>query len=398
MSGVKMELVVLRNFKCHKEFKVGLSELNILTGSNAAGKSSFIQAILLAFQSWEEYDKKIINTNYIYGVNLGIPSSIVSENSDGKDIILEIVCGDSINKAVLGVDEDNGNDMHVKILNSEDIAVQRGEHHNLKQMNLFFLNAERQGPRVVSAIQKIQPNFVGYAGENTGYMISEMDKRQKLRGIKLPDGLKISALDRFSANCEAWLDVVVPNTELQCSVDMERNLSMEDKIDKESPYGGIIPNDAIKVKRNYLKRCRTFQAFEDKAKFCFPRLIFHPDAFCHISKLGKCEDVVSELIRHLCALNDYGDKIYAYTGKNEKNTLLELQSFSQIYCSGKGSNETMAYHKDMVFKGKKYTLTCNPHTKLFKKHSGQRIYFCWGRDEIEGHKIIIVRIGNHWEE
>lgn len=225
MSGVKMEQVVLRNFKCHKEFKVGLSELNILTGSNAAGKSSFIQAILLAFQSWEEYDKKIINTNYIYGVNLGIPSSIVSENSDGKDIILEIVCGDSINKAVLGVDEDNGNDMHVKILNSEDIAVQRGEHHNLKQMNLFFLNAERQGPRVVSAIQKIQPNFVGYAGENTGYMISEMDKRQKLRGIKLPDGLKISALDRFSANCEAWLDVVVPNTELQCSVDMERNLS-----------------------------------------------------------------------------------------------------------------------------------------------------------------------------
>ncbi len=175
-------------------------------------------------------------------------------------------------------------------------------------------------------------------------------------------------------------------------------LDMEDKIDKESPYGGIIPNDAIKVKRNYLKRCRTFQAFEDKAKFCFPRLIFHPDAFCHISKLGKCEDVVSELIRHLCALNDYGDKIYAYTGKNEKNTLLELQSFSQIYCSGKGSNETMAYHKDMVFKGKKYTLTCNPHTKLFKKHSGQRIYFCWGRDEIEGHKIIIVRIGNHWEE
>ena len=57
MSGVKMEQVVLRNFKCHKEFKVGLSELNILTGSNAAGKSSFIQAILLAFQSWEEYDQ-----------------------------------------------------------------------------------------------------------------------------------------------------------------------------------------------------------------------------------------------------------------------------------------------------------------------------------------------------
>ncbi len=173
---------------------------------------------------------------------------------------------------------------------------------------------------------------------------------------------------------------------------------MEDKTDRASPYQGIIPNDAIKVKRYYLRKCMDFRAFEEKAKCCFPRLIFHPDAFNHIAKLGRCKDVVSELMRHLCALNDYGDKIYSYTGKNEKNALLELQSSFQVYCSGKGSNETMSYNKDIVFQGKTYTLTCNPHTKLFKKYSGQRIYFCWGREEIEGHKIIIVRIGGHWEE
>ena len=103
-------------------------------------------------------------------------------------------------------------------------------------------------------------------------------------------------------------------------------------------------------------------------------------------------------MRHLCVLNDYGDKVYDYTGKNEKNALLELQSCFKIYCSGKGSNETMTYNKDMYFKGEKYSLTCNPHTKLFKKHSNQRIYFCWGRVEIDNHKIIIVRIGDHWNE
>lgn len=36
-------------------------------------------------------------------------------------------------------------------------------------------------------------------------------------------------------------------------------------------------------------------------------------------------------------------------------------------------------------------LTCNPHTKLYKKRTDQRIYFCRGRDEI-------VRIGGHWQE
>ncbi len=225
MSGIKMERVAWKNFKCYKDFQIDLAELNILAGSNAAGKSSFIQAILLAFQSWEEFDKNVVNTNCVYGVNLGLPINIISENFEGKGITLEIVCGGCGNRVVLGMDEDGGNDMHIRILNGEEIAVQRGERNNLKHMHLFFLNAERQGPRVVSPIREIQPNFVGYAGENTGYLISEIDKRQKLQGIKLPDSLKISPLDRFSANCEAWLDMLIPNTELQCSVDMEKNLS-----------------------------------------------------------------------------------------------------------------------------------------------------------------------------
>ena len=68
-----------------------------------------------------------------------------------------------------------------------------------------------------------------------------------------------------------------------------------------------------------------------------------------------------------------------------------------IICSGKGSKEETEYNKKIKWMEKEYILTCNPHTKLYKKNTDQRIYFCWGRKEIDNHKIIIVRIGDHWK-
>lgn len=229
--------------------------------------------------------------------------------------------------------------------------------------------------------------FEGIQTDISDYLLELLTKRRQLN---------IDYAEIENSNDYAYTAIVDRDIE-----ENKKDLSifdMEDKIDLNSRYRGVIPNDVIRVKRSHLVRCKTFNIFKEKAEFCFHRLVFHPDAFVHISKLGRCEEVIEELMRHLCVLNDYGDKVYDYTCKNEKNALLELQSSFQIYCSGKGSNETLTYNKDMIFNGKKYKLTCNPHTKLFKKYSNQRIYFCWGQDDIENHKIIIIRIGNHWEE
>ena len=157
-------------------------------------------------------------------------------------------------------------------------------------------------------------------------------------------------------------------------------------------------NDVIRVKRFYIRQAADYKMYQDRVKECFPNIIFHNDAFVNVEKLGKCTDVVEELTRHLSVLNDSGKKLYDYYNKNEKDTLAELKSGYGIECSGKGSNEEESYNKDMIYNDKKFQLTCNPHTKLYNKRTDQRIYFCWGRDEIENHKIIIVHIGNHWKE
>lgn len=168
-------------------------------------------------------------------------------------------------------------------------------------------------------------------------------------------------------------------------------------IDDKEENKKIVVNDIIKTKRYYILQTNTYEEYEKLAGECFNRLIFHDDAFKSINKLGKIKDIREELTRHLRTLNDVAGRLYQYYEGNEKSVLADLNVEWDIICSGKGSKEETEYNKKIKWMEKEYILTCNPHTKLYKKNTDQRIYFCWGRKEIDNHKIIIVRIGDHWK-
>jgi len=104
---------------------------------------------------------------------------------------------------------------------------------------------------------------------------------------------------------------------------------------------------------------------------------------------------VDEILRHLLIIDQHAKELYQSSG-NEGEALTALSSGYSIICSGKGSNERISFKKEFKFGGSTYELTCNPHTKLFNAYSNARIYFCWGRDDIKDHDIIIVHIGGHW--
>ncbi len=157
-------------------------------------------------------------------------------------------------------------------------------------------------------------------------------------------------------------------------------------------------NDVVRIKRLYIVSTDNYSVYEDRARVCYPDLFFHDDAFLYASEMGSCMDMAEELSRHLAALNDAGRSLYLYYGQNEKSALSELKAKYKIECSGKGSNEGESYNKEITYGKQSYQLTCNPHTKLHGKRTDERIYFCWGRIEIESHKIIIVRIGGHWKK
>lgn len=203
-----------------------INDLTILTGSNATGKSSVIQGILISFLAWKNVNNKNIQTRDVYGIDLGLPEAIISEEHDDNSIYLNIKINEVDNNVILGLPNAEYGDLSFEILNREDIIEKQSDNKNLNKINLFYLNAERIGPRIKGEISHNDTMYVGSKGENTNYTISNMDKIQKLdEKWKICKELKISEIERFSANCEAWLDVIIPGTKLQVEEDLEMNQS-----------------------------------------------------------------------------------------------------------------------------------------------------------------------------
>lgn len=223
-----IERIELENFKCHRKFEGDLNQINLLAGGNAAGKSSIIQAILLAVKSYQNLDMKCVKTNDVCGLNLGLPISIISENFDNGivKINIRIVNGNrNDHEVVLRLNEMD--ETSFEICKCEEMLWDLEVPSSILKQNIYYLNAERLGPRIVYDMSNDRNDYVGTYGEYTGYVINEIDKQQRLTSnLSLPDALKISTISRFSANCEEWLQTIIPGTTLQYAVDMEKNMSM----------------------------------------------------------------------------------------------------------------------------------------------------------------------------
>lgn len=220
-----LQKLKLENFKCHKYFEENLNQITILTGANATGKSSIIQAILLAVSSYNSIEKKKVRTTDVFELNLGLPINIISENFTDEQLRIYLQLQERENEIVLSLDEKD--DTTFQICNYEQMLEDIEKIKKSWMQKLYYLNAERVGPRITYGIKNTLDDYVGSRGEYTSYIINEIDKKQRLdTDMVLPELLKISQIARFSANCEEWLQMIIPNTFLQCSVDVEKNISM----------------------------------------------------------------------------------------------------------------------------------------------------------------------------
>ena len=100
-----IQKIDLENFKCHKNFKEKLNQITILTGANATGKSSVIQAILLAVNSYKNIEKKKVRTTDIFDVNLGLPINIMSENFNDEELKISLQLQNGLEDVILALDE-----------------------------------------------------------------------------------------------------------------------------------------------------------------------------------------------------------------------------------------------------------------------------------------------------
>ena len=113
--------IEIKNFKCFDNLRLPLSKLTILAGANAAGKSTVMQALLLA-----------------EGVAAGGPKALISQNRT------EVLEGDFL----FHIQWDEAEvTFTYKIDKLVSLKLAYNQSGSIPDNQLVYLNAERMGPR-----------------------------------------------------------------------------------------------------------------------------------------------------------------------------------------------------------------------------------------------------------
>ena len=128
----------LKNFKCHSETNVVLSNLTLLLGTNSSGKSSVIQSLLLAIHNVSNPDASPLNGHLVSIGSFNEARNIVQ---NARRFSVEII--DEKSSIKFDFDEGEELDYDGKRLQSESLSLEGVL--NYSNRNIHYLSAHRIG-------------------------------------------------------------------------------------------------------------------------------------------------------------------------------------------------------------------------------------------------------------
>lgn len=190
----------ISGFKCFKDSKFELNKLTLLTGANASGKSSVIQALLLLkVSSLLEEQKAIIDLSDMqYAFDFGNPDSLINNELENDKVAITITEDASL--IFYGAAQNQKRKLRIEI-------KQLGELKNIFKNGLIYFCAERQGPRFEYIRNLNEEGDCGCHGENTGNVMSD-NWNTKINGARLLDNAGEEAL--FNIALDEWVDYIFP--------------------------------------------------------------------------------------------------------------------------------------------------------------------------------------------
>lgn len=216
------KLLEIENFKCFSgKTAIPLSRLTVCTGMNSVGKSTLIQSLLLIKQSHENLSKLensavLLNTD---ALNLGSTNQVMLTDRmilsiDGRWI--EYSAADD--KLSLKIE---------KILSLGDVVDIDDENIELDPMdeiNIYYLNAERLGPRNYQEMKSHEFLHCGYHGEYTFDVIEKnpLANIHENRRFKIDSDKKTPDLNK---QVDYWMSYIVNGVEVNFSSDITTQLS-----------------------------------------------------------------------------------------------------------------------------------------------------------------------------
>ena len=200
----------IRNFKCFDDSKIDFNSLTVLAGSNAAGKSSVIQALLFYAYAVAQNENHI-DINKIYGLDLGVAKDLLSQNRV-EDNCIEITA-----------ERGNiSNSIFLKTSNKSPYVFEiSGSASHKDSLHIKYLKAERIGPRKSTQISGLPDDF-GYSGEHTPSVIENADND----GVKVHEKLSDKSDNKkFSAQVERWMSAVIGKMEIDITSDYSKGFT-----------------------------------------------------------------------------------------------------------------------------------------------------------------------------
>ncbi|WP_055443425.1 DUF3696 domain-containing protein [Lacinutrix himadriensis] len=285
-----MKYLKIENFKCFYDADIPLNGLTILAGANGNGKSTVMQALLFLRRTiehcsiWEnnvynfnEPNGLNVELNGSYGLSLGntgliIPRSIstnVNINLGIFDELEEIMVSYEIGEDSLGLKP-------INVLNdTEKIKA-------LFKQEFYYLNAERNGPRIKQDIRFYDYPSTGYQGEFVAQLIGDTDfnYRFKIDVNRLHPKINNRRLEH---QVNAWLDYIIPGVSVSASYDKD-TLSAQIRVNNVFTKGEntIAPNIGFGI--SYVLPIIVTGLIAQKGAYM---LIENPEAHLHPSAQSK---------------------------------------------------------------------------------------------------------------
>lgn len=206
--------IALKNFKAFRDEEINLTSLNLFTGLNGMGKSTFIQSLLLLRQSEAHLASQtrglVLKGGEKGMIDIGKGKDAYSMHADSDFISFEI---DYKYSPFL-------NNSYEYIAESDVLPIAKAKIQNyqlpdelyppLFNKKFIYLKAERITPEhnyKANLYDVLQNRFLGYKGENVPLYIA----LKKLEPVTLPSIKHPNAkADNLISNLDAWLNEITP--------------------------------------------------------------------------------------------------------------------------------------------------------------------------------------------
>lgn len=197
--------LAIRNFKCFLSLDLEFLPLTVLTGINGAGKSTVIQAMLLARQAIENPSDKVVQLNGPYGLSLGEALDVLHPEATRPSIEISVGEQEARHTFIFDVPEDRRLNLPIQQRPELPHQVLAGE-----GMSFSYLTAERLGPRDQLEVTAAEAGQVGIGthGEYTAQALA-LHETAKVRTELLHPDTRVHGVTTLRTQVEMWASSII---------------------------------------------------------------------------------------------------------------------------------------------------------------------------------------------